>query len=99
MTSAKTLDPALQTGQALTASESAAHFSSIVGVARADANSRFETAEILKANLVDAETLETGVDTDREVQDLLMLEQAYAANARVIQVIDEMIDRLLEATS
>ncbi|MCV6597409.1 MAG: flagellar hook-associated protein FlgK [Mangrovicoccus sp.] len=34
--------------------------------------------------------LENGVDTDQEMQKLLVIEQAYAANARVIQVIDEM---------
>ncbi|MGQ0564876.1 MAG: flagellar hook-associated protein FlgK [Gemmobacter sp.] len=39
--------------------------------------------------------LENGVDTDRELQDLLMIEQAYAANARVLRTVDEMIQLLL----
>ena len=39
--------------------------------------------------------LENGVDTDQEMQKLLLIEQAYSANARVIQTIDEMIDALL----
>jgi flagellar hook-associated protein 1 FlgK len=39
--------------------------------------------------------LENGVDTDRELQDLLTIEQAYAANARVLQTVDEMIKLLL----
>ncbi len=38
----------------------------------------------------------TGVDTDREMQNLLVIEQAYAANARVISVIDGLMNTLLE---
>lgn len=45
--------------------------------------------------LKDAEIQVTGVDTDKELQDLLVIEQAYAANARVIQTVSEMIDTLL----
>jgi len=40
--------------------------------------------------------LDAGVDTDRELQTLLMIEQAYAANARVVQTVDRMIQTLLE---
>jgi flagellar hook-associated protein 1 FlgK len=36
--------------------------------------------------------LADGVDTDQELQNLLILEQAYAANARVIQAADEMLE-------
>jgi flagellar hook-associated protein 1 FlgK len=36
--------------------------------------------------------LSGGVDTDQELQNLLVLEQAYAANARVIQAAEEMLD-------
>ncbi|MEH6737240.1 MAG: flagellar hook-associated protein FlgK [Sulfitobacter sp.] len=39
-------------------------------------------------------SLSEGVDTDKELQNLLILEQAYAANARVIQAADEMIETL-----
>lgn len=37
-----------------------------------------------------------GVDSDAELQRLMLIEQAYAANARVIRTIDEMLRRLLE---
>lgn len=37
-----------------------------------------------------------GVDTDAEMQDLLRLERAYAANARVLSTVDEMMRNLLE---
>jgi flagellar hook-associated protein 1 FlgK len=44
--------------------------------------------------LRDAEA-RNGVDTDTEMQKLLMVERAYAANARVIQAADEMLQRLM----
>lgn len=37
-----------------------------------------------------------GVDSDKEMQQLLRLEQAYAANARVIKTIDELMRQILE---
>ena len=40
--------------------------------------------------------LSDGVDTDRELQTLLQIEQAYAANARVIETVDFLMQRLLE---
>lgn len=39
--------------------------------------------------------LAQGVDTDAELQTLMLVEQAYAANARIIQVVDEMMQTLL----
>lgn len=39
--------------------------------------------------------LSDGVDTDQELQKLLLVEQAYAANARVVQVADELLQFLL----
>jgi flagellar hook-associated protein 1 len=35
------------------------------------------------------------VDTDAELQDLMLIEQHYAANARVMTVVDELMQRLL----
>ncbi|GAB1377801.1 flagellar hook-associated protein FlgK [Pararhodobacter aggregans] len=40
--------------------------------------------------------LAQGVDTDSEMQRLLLIEEAYAANARVIQTADAMLRTLLE---
>jgi len=42
------------------------------------------------------QSLAQGVDTDAEMQRLLSIEHAYAANARVIQTADAMLKRLLE---
>lgn len=40
--------------------------------------------------------LAMGVDTDVELQNLLVIEQAYAANAKVIQAVDSMMNKILE---
>ena len=42
------------------------------------------------------QVLANGVDTDAEMQRLLVIEQSYAANARVIETADAMLRRLLE---
>jgi len=59
--------------------------------AEADATRAGTRAEAL------AQELRTdGVDTDAEMQKLLQVEQAYAANARVISTLETMLDTLLE---
>ncbi len=62
---------------------------------RLDAESRTEYARA-RHEALKSEELNAGVDTDREMQDLLMIEQAYAANARVVSTVDAMLQRLLE---
>lgn len=39
--------------------------------------------------------LQDGVDTDQELQTMLAIEQSYAANAKVMQAVDDMIKALL----
>ncbi len=51
-------------------------------------STRFETLK--------SRELENGVDTDQELQKLLLIEQAYAANAQVVQTAARLIDQLLE---
>lgn len=46
-------------------------------------------------SLLQSRQMADGVDSDAEMQRLLQYEQAYAANARVIQAIDEMLNYLL----
>ena len=48
-----------------------------------------------RADGLRSELMRDGVDTDDEVQRLLQIEQAYAANARVIQTVDDMIQTIL----
>ena len=73
-----------------------ANVSSVMG----EKSFRFDTinasATTRLNTLSDAEIEQIGVDTDFEVQNLLVIEQAYAANARVIQTVSDMIDRLLQ---
>lgn len=38
---------------------------------------------------------DAGVDTDQEMQKLLLIENAYAANARVVSTVDEMLKTIL----
>ena len=54
------------------------------------------SADQAQLSLSDQIAGQIGVDTDRELQDLLLVEQAFAANARVIQAADEMLAQLLE---
>lgn len=53
------------------------------------------TAKQRQATITD-QILSNGVDTDAEMQRLLIIEQSYAANARVIETADAMLRRLLE---
>lgn len=46
--------------------------------------------------LRDSELAQTAVSSDQELAYLLVVEQNYAANARVIEVIDELLTRLLQ---
>ncbi|MFT4782556.1 MAG: flagellar hook-associated protein 1 FlgK [Paracoccaceae bacterium] len=39
--------------------------------------------------------LQGGVDTDQELQKLLLIEQTYGANARVVQTLDELLDLIM----
>ncbi|MEP2532383.1 flagellar hook-associated protein FlgK [Shimia sp.] len=48
-----------------------------------------------KLSGLEAMELAEGVDSDHEIQQLMLIEQAYAANARVVEAIDEMMNQLL----
>lgn len=48
-----------------------------------------------RAETISSRLMSMGVDSDFEMQRLLQYEQAYAANARVIQAINEMMDHIL----
>jgi len=75
--------------------ELAAEFSSIVGENRVRHDALSASALTRSNVLYEAEIEHSGVDTDSELQSLLLIEQSYAANARVIQTVGEMIDRLI----
>ncbi|MEX0308295.1 MAG: flagellar hook-associated protein FlgK [Ruegeria sp.] len=58
----------------------------------ADQRSSFAANAQLEMNNIVAEQ---GVDSDTELQRLMQIEQAYAANARIVAVVDELMDTLL----
>ena len=76
--------------------ELAAGLSSLIGEARVNADAVAASTFSRATVLADAELSKTGVDTDEEMQSLLLIEQAYAANARVIQTVSEMLDILMQ---
>lgn len=73
----------------------AAGISSLIGEARVSSDalaaSTFNRATVLN----ETELAQSAVDTDQEMQTLLVIEQAYAANARVIQTVSELLDILM----
>jgi len=44
----------------------------------------------------EAELSQIAVDTDQELQSLIQIETAYAANARVMSILDDLLKRLME---
>ncbi|SMO78585.1 flagellar hook-associated protein FlgK [Ruegeria faecimaris] len=58
----------------------------------ADGRRVFANSANLEMTAIEAEQ---GVDTDQELQRLMQIEQAYAANARLVSVVDELMDTLL----
>lgn len=72
----------------------AANLQSQVSVARLSADSAATQAKAQNEALTDLH-LAQGVDTDDEMQKLLTIESSYAANARVIQTIEDMLDQIM----
>lgn len=75
-------------------SEHLSSFVSRIGQQRLTQENALSFAAVLQSELAMLER-ENGVDTDAELQKLLLIEQAYAANARLIETADDMIQTLL----
>ncbi len=73
----------------------AADFIADVGERRLYAEQNLSFAQARQDRLLSAE-LANGVDSDKELQNLIRIEQAYAANVRVLQTIDQMMRQLME---
>lgn len=67
---------------------------SYFGAQRLNLDQTVAFAQSNQTGLVEAE-LSFGVNSDDELQRLLLLEQSFAANARMIQTVEEMLDTLL----
>jgi len=81
-------------GAARSASGLAADIASQVSGKRLAAEANGAHAAARQSALGDLE-LAGGVDTDAEMQNLLLVEQAFSANARVIQTLDDLIQQLI----
>ena len=92
LTARQSIDPAL------TSSSAAGH---VARVANLFASARVSGEEAqsfagARRDMLTASELATGVDSDAELQMLLRIEQAYAANAKVMETIQSLIQRLME---
>lgn len=65
-----------------------------LGLRRVDAQ-RDAAQAAARAAVLDEQRAAGGVNTDSELQDLMQVEKAFAANARVLQAVDEMLTFLL----
>ena len=79
----------------LSVSGHAARISSVIAIDRLAQEDEVAFAASRRNTLSDAE-LAQGVDSDVELQNLLKIEQAYAANAKLIQTVSDMIRTLME---
>lgn len=64
-----------------------------VGTARQNGEYQAAFASVQATTFRELE-LQNGVDTDQQMQELLVVEAAFAANAKVVQVADELLDIL-----
>jgi flagellar hook-associated protein 1 FlgK len=76
--------------------ELAAQLATISGQKRVNYEATVSSTSVQYTTMADAELSETGVDVDAQMQELLLIEQTYAANARVIEIASQMINRLME---
>ncbi len=79
---------------ARSASELTARFLTQLGNDREISQQTLSFAATRQSSLMVME-LENGVDSDHEIQQLMLVEQSFAANARIIEAVDEMMQQLL----
>ena len=81
---------------AFSSNELVAQLTSLTGQKRIQHEAVLSSTQTQHAIMMEAEQNTTGVDVDAQLQDLMLIEQAYAANARVIEVASQMIKLLME---
>jgi flagellar hook-associated protein 1 FlgK len=90
-------DPAAEISTMLSVSDFATSAISWFEGTRKDASEAAEAKEALAMRTAEALSNETGVNIDTEMSLLLDLEHTYAASARLIKTVDEMLQTLLAA--
>jgi len=81
-------------GAARSAAGLAADFLSLTSSERVSAERQQSFSAAEQESLSEA-VLSSGVDTDHEMQKLMLIEQAFAANAKVMTTVGEMLDALM----
>lgn len=78
-------------GGGFSSSRLVATFASDISADRTNAEQKQSYTSARLTELTDRQ-LADGVDTDAEIQRLILIEQSYAANARMVQTVDELLD-------
>lgn len=86
--------PGLQGG--FTATDLVAQLGSLAGQKRVQNESVLSSTTLQFGAVQQAEGDATSVDIEQEMQNLLIIEQAFAANARVIEAASQMVRQLME---
>ncbi len=68
------------------------------GISKQQADSTMDSQEKLLAQLTDRRESISGVNINEEVSDIIRFQRAFQANARVISVVSEMLDTLINRT-
>jgi len=92
--SATTTVPGLPAG--LSFARAAASLIELAAFDRVSAETNVAAFSSTRETLASAEADAIGVDSDVELQALIQIEQAFAANVQVIQTASRMLDELLE---
>ena len=80
----------------LTAAQMVAGITEATGIRRVDAQIDLASRSATREAIALSEAEQIGVDTDQELQDLIVIEQALAANIQVIQAASRMLEQISE---
>jgi flagellar hook-associated protein 1 FlgK len=69
-----------------------------LGLEAAHAGRQLEMSQVVLSDIEESIAELSGVSTDEELTDMLQYQRAYEASARVITVIDDMLDKLINGT-
>lgn len=97
LTASETIASGSQSGLSRTVASLTGALLSTVGADLTRNEDRLSFAAARSHELTE-QKLRSGVDSDTELQKLMQIEKAYAANAQVLRTVDEMIDVLLGIT-
>lgn len=80
----------------LSSAQMVAGLTELTGIARTAAENESARLTGTREVLADGEATRIGVDSDAELQELIVIEQAFAANAQVVQAVSRMLQEIVE---